>query len=311
MWLAVALVAFLAAPASIEAKAIRVVATIPDLADITEQVGGDLVKVSSLSTGKENIHSVPMKPSFVSRLNRADVVILLGLDAEHAFLPALLKTSKNPGIMYGSDGYIDCSVYLKPLNVPTVVDKSEGDLHPRGNPHYNLDPLAGKLIVKAIRDGLAAKYPEHETEFKARADEAMARIDAKRQELEKLAEPLKGLKVVTYHRYWAYFCQRYGMEVVGEIEYKPGIEPAPTHLVSLVNTMKKEGCKIIIKANHFPDKFPKFVAEKTGAVIVEVPVCVGGMKNAATYIDFTELLVSKIAEAAKDLEMHDPQQEKN
>ena len=122
------------------AKKLRIVTTIPDLADMTRNVGGDFVDVTSLATGVEDIHAVPMKPSFAVLLNRADGVVLMGLEAEHAFLPALLEASRNPKIQRDMPGYIDCSVYITPLEVPTRLDRSLGDVHPMGNPHFNLDP---------------------------------------------------------------------------------------------------------------------------------------------------------------------------
>src|SRR5215470_3862119 len=143
----------LGSQAGVDAK-IRVVTTIPDLADMAKNIGGDLLEIKSLATGVENIHAVPMKPSFATLLNRADVVVLMGLEAEHAFLPALLEAARNPKILQRAPGYIDCSVYVTPLEVPTRLDRTLGDQHPRGNPHINLDPVAGKPMARAIANGL-------------------------------------------------------------------------------------------------------------------------------------------------------------
>src|SRR5215831_14044099 len=125
-----------------EAK-IRVVTTIPDLADMAKNIGGDLLEIKSLATGVEDIHAVPMKPSFATILNRADVLLLVGLEVEHAFLPGLLEAARNPKILRDTPGYIDCSVYITPLEVPTRLDRALGDVHPMGNPHFNLDPGGG------------------------------------------------------------------------------------------------------------------------------------------------------------------------
>ena len=156
---------FLVSQAGVEAK-IRVVATIPDLADMASNIGGDLLEVKSLATGVEDIHAVPMKPSFATLLNRADVVVLMGLEMEHAFLPALLEAARNPKILPNAPGYIDCSVYITPLEVPTRIDRALGDQHPAGNPHFNLDPVAGKEMARAIADGLARNYPSMRLTFK-------------------------------------------------------------------------------------------------------------------------------------------------
>ena len=158
------------------AKKIRVVTTIPDLADMTRQVAGDLADVTSLATGVEDVHAVPMKPSFAVTLNRTDVVILMGLEMEHAFLPALLEASRNPKIQRDQPAYIDCSVYVTPLEVPTRLDRSLGDIHPMGNPHFNLDPGNDKNIVRAIVDGLSRNYPEYAATFKKNGDAYTAKL---------------------------------------------------------------------------------------------------------------------------------------
>src|SRR5437660_12823318 len=173
------------------ADKLKVVTTIPDLADMTRQIGGDQVDVTSLATGVEDIHAVPMKPSFAVRLNRADAVVLLGLEAEHAFLPALLEAARNPKILRDAPGYIDCSVYVTPLEVPTRIDRALGDQHPMGNPHINLDPVLGKEMARALADGLSRNYPEYESTFKTNLDVYLAKLDAAIARWESEAAPLR------------------------------------------------------------------------------------------------------------------------
>jgi len=160
------------------ADKLRVVATIPDLADMARQVGGDFVEVTSLATGVEDIHAVPMKPSFAVTLNRADAVVVVGLEAEHAFMPGLLEAARNPKIMPGAPGYIDCSTGIVPLDVPTSLDRAQGEQHPMGNPHFNLDPVMGKDMARAIAEGLSRNYPQHEDTFKKNLDAYLAVLDA-------------------------------------------------------------------------------------------------------------------------------------
>src|SRR3989441_5008059 len=209
---------------------INVVATIPDLADMARHIGGDLVEVSSIATGVENIHAVPMKPSFATLLNQADVLLLLGLEAEHAFLPALLEASRNPRILRDAPGYIDCSTYVEVLEVPTRIDRALGDQHPMGNPHYNLDPVSMKEAARAIADGLGRNYPEHTAVFKKNLDAYLAQLDAAIARWEKEAAPLKGKKLVSYHPDLIYFAERFGMEAFGTIEPRAGIPPTPSHI---------------------------------------------------------------------------------
>src|SRR5437867_2150128 len=193
------------------ADKLKVVTTIPDLADMTRQIGGDQVEVKSLATGVEDIHAVPMKPSFAVTLNRADAVVLVGLEAEHAFLPALLEAARNPKILRDAPGYIDCSVYVNPLDVPTRIDRSLGDQHPMGNPHINLDPVLAKDIARAIADGLTRLRPEDEAVFKANLDAYTKLLDVNIARWEREAAPLKGKKLVSYHPDLLYFAERFGM----------------------------------------------------------------------------------------------------
>src|SRR5215471_5793746 len=183
---------------------VRVVATLTDLADFTRQVGGDHVEVFSLATGIEDTHGVPMKPSFVPRMNQADLIVQVGFGCEHAFLPALLEASKNPRIQYGKPGYVDCSVGVAPLAVPKSTDHSEGDVHPYGNPHYILDPVLAKTAIGHIYDALVETAPEYEADFKKNRDDYLAKLNAKIAEWKAKAAPLKGVKFISYHEEWEY-----------------------------------------------------------------------------------------------------------
>src|SRR6266481_7863398 len=283
----VALVALLPAHAA-GARKIRIVATIPDLADMARQVGGDLVEVTSLATGVENIHAVPMKPSFVVLLNRADVVVLMGLEAEHAFLPALLEAAVNPRIRRDAPGYIDCSVYVTPLEVPTRIDRALGDQHPMGNPHINLDPVLGKEMARAIADGLTRNYPEHTSVFKKNLDDFTAELDAAIARWQREAAPLKGKKLVSYHPDLLYFAERYGMIPAGTIEIRAGVDPTPGHIAELEETMRRDHVDLVVRERHYPANLAATVAEATGAKLVELPVMVGGVPEAKDYISFID-----------------------
>ena len=271
----------------VDAK-IRVVATIPDLADIARNIGGDLLEIKSLATGVENIHAVPMKPSFATLLNRADVVVLLGLEAEHAFLPALLEAARNPKILPSAPGYIDCSVYITPLEVPTRIDRALGDVHPAGNPHFNLDPVSGKAMAQAIADGLARNYPEHAAILKKNLAAYLATLDAAIARWQREAAPLRGVKLVSYHPDLIYFAERFGMESVGTIEIRPGVDPTPSHIVELEERMRREGVKLVVRELHFPANLAQTIAQRTGATLVELPAMVGGVPEARDYVSFID-----------------------
>ena len=270
------------------ADKIRVVTTIPDLADMTRRIAGDLVDVTSLATGVEDIHAVPMKPSFALRLNRADILVLLGLEAEHAFLPGLLEAARNPRVLRDAPGYIDCSVYVTPLEIPTRIDRSLGDQHPMGNPHINLDPVLGKDMARAIADGLTRNYPEHAAVFKKNLDDFTAELDAAIARWQREAAPLKGKKLVSYHPDLLYFAERYGMIPAGTIEIRAGVDPTPGHIAELEETMRRDHVDLVVRERHYPANLAATVAEATGAKLVELPVMVGGVPEAKDYISFID-----------------------
>jgi zinc/manganese transport system substrate-binding protein len=288
----------LASHAGVDAK-IRVVATIPDLADMARNIGGELLEIKSLATGVENIHAVPMKPSFATLLNRADIVILMGLEMEHAFLPALLEAARNPRILPSAPGYIDCSVYITPLEVPTRIDRALGDIHPAGNPHFNLDPVSGKAIARAIADGLARNYPQHEAVFKRNLAAYLATLDTAITRWQHEAAPLRGVKLVSYHPDLLYFAQRFGMEPVGTIEIRPGVDPTPGHIVELEERMRREGVKLVVRELHYPANLAQTVAQRTGAQVVELPVMVGGVPEARDYVSFIDYNIRTMLKAVQ------------
>jgi ABC-type Zn uptake system ZnuABC Zn-binding protein ZnuA len=283
-----------------QAVKIRVVTTLTDLADLTRNVGGDHVEVFSLATGVEDTHGVPMKPSFVPTMNRADLLVQIGFGCEHAFLPALLEASKNPRIQYGRPGYVDCSVGVAPLAVPKSTDHSEGDVHPYGNPHYMLDPVLAKVAIGHIYDALVATAPQYQADFARNRDAYLAKLDAKIVEWQQLAKPLKGLKFISYHEEWEYFADRFGMKVYGTIELKPGIDPTPKHIEQLIGGMKADHVPIVVREPQFPEKVPRLIADQTGAKLVKLPIMPGGVPNTPTYIEMIDYNLRTMVEAAKE-----------
>ncbi len=294
-----ALLALMLGAGQADAAKIRVVATLTDLADLTRNVGGDLVEVRSLATGIEDTHGVPMRPSFVPLLNRADLVVLVGFDCEHAFLPALLEASKNPRIQLGRPNYVDCSKGVTPRDVPKSTDHSEGDVHPYGNPHYMLDPVLAKIAVQNICDALVAVAPEHAADFTKNRDAYLAQLDAKIAGWQADLAPYKGAKFVSYHEHWPYFAARFGLVYYGTIELKPGIDPTPHHIENLINSMKADHVPIVVREPQFPEKVPALIAEKAGAKLLKLPIMPGGVPDTDTYIAEMDYIVHTIADALK------------
>ena len=299
LWgLAFALALFSSSMARAEEK-IYVVTTLPDLADIAARVGGDLITVESLAKGIEDPHGVPIKPSFVPKLNRAQVLVVMGLEYEHSWIPALVSEARNPKILKGKIGYIDVSVRVTPKEVPTDLSRAKGELHPLGNPHFNLDPDDGRLIAQAIAEGLSANFPQHRKKFETNLKEFLAQLDAKILEWEVIARPLKGVKFISYHADFTYFADRFGMEYVGTIELKPGIEPTAGHLVELMQNMKTGGVKIVLREPHFSEKVPNQIANEVGGMVVKLPIMVGGVPEVKTYFDLIEYNLRTLLKAAQ------------
>jgi ABC-type Zn uptake system ZnuABC Zn-binding protein ZnuA len=294
----IAAFASLATPA--RAAKVHVVTTLTDLADFTREIGGDHVDVFSLATGVEDTHGVPMKPSFVPMMNRAELMISVGFGCEHAFLPALLEASKNPHIQFGRAGYVDCSAGVTPLAVPKSTDHSEGDVHPYGNPHYLLDPVMAKIAIGHIYDALVSAAPQYEADLTRNRDAYLAKLNAKIAEWEQLAKPLKGVKFVSYHEEWEYFAERFGMKVFGTVELKPGIDPTARHIQQLISGMKAEHVPIVVREPQFPEKVPKLIAEQTGAKLVKLPIMPGGVPHTATYIEMIDYNLHTMLDAAKE-----------
>ena len=279
------------------AAKIRVVTTLTDLADFVRNIGGDRVEVFSLATGVEDTHGVPMKPSFVPVMNRADLIFEVGFGCEHAFLPALLEASRNPRIQYGTPGYIDCSEGIIPVEVPKSTDHSEGDVHPYGNPHYILDPVLAKTALQNIYNALVAFSPQDQAYFTTNRDVYLAKLDAKIAEWKTEMAPLKGLKFVSYHNHWPYFAERFGLVYFGTIELKPLVDPTPRHIVELVAAMKAEHVPIVVREPQFPEKVPHLIAEQTGAKLIKLPIMPGALPHTDTYIEMMDYIVRTMVEA--------------
>jgi len=278
------------------AQPIRAVATWPALADITRQIGKELVNVESLATGVEDAHGVPVRPSFVPRLNRADVLILIGLDDEHSWLPALLEVASNPKILPGRPGYIDCSLGISVLETPIRMDRAEGDLHPKGNPHYLLDPVRAKIVAQNIATGLTRNYPQHQQAFDKNLKSYVAELDNWIGRWEKMATPLRGVKFVDYHPEWIYLADRFGMKLVGSVELKPGIEPTPNHIVELVQQIKQEKAQLLIYGAQNP-RLPQQIASETGIKVVRLYSGGGSQSDTDTYIKWIDYTVRTLVQS--------------
>ena len=281
------------------AEKIRIVTSYTDLAEFARAIGGYQVQVQSLCTGIEDTHGVPMRPSFLPLLHRADMLILMGLENEHAYVPALLDVSKNAKIMKGADGYVDCSVNIAPLEVPRTLDRAEGDEQPGANPHYNMDPVLVRTILQNILGAMVNCEPAHKAEFEKNCNAYQAKLDAKMVEWQQLAQTLKGVKFISYHHHWPYFANRFGLQYAGTIEIKAGIDATPRHVNELIAMMRKENVRIVVREPFFPEKLPREVASRTDAELIKLPIMVGGVPEATSYMAMMDYILHSFVNAVE------------
>jgi len=289
--------AFLA-PAA-QAK-LNVVATLPDLGSVAQEVGGDRIKATSLARGSEDPHFVDARPSYIAVLNKADLLIYGGAELEMGWLPPLVNNARNGKILPGAPGNLNAAIGVHLLDIPVgPVDRSQGDVHPGGNPHYMLDPLNAKIVATSIAEKLAMLDSPNAESYRTNARRFGERLDKKLTEWSKKMESLRGTKVVTYHKSLDHFLERFGLVLTGTIEPKPGIEPSPTHINALIPRMKQEGVKLMLIEPNRAKKTPNYVAQATGAKLVFAPQMVGGDKESSDYFGLIDHLVNLVTEAAK------------
>jgi zinc/manganese transport system substrate-binding protein len=284
---------------TVKASKINVVTTTTDLKSITELIGSDKVDVASIATGYQNPHFVDPKPSYIIKLSKADMFVTVGLDLETGWSPQLLTSSRNQKIQKGSEGYVDASVGVTLLQVPSSINRGEGDIHIYGNPHYWLDPVNGKQIAKNICDGLVKISPENKAFFEANLKAFDNKIDMKLNEWEIKMSQYKGSKIIAYHNEWCYFEQRFGLTIVDFLEPKPGIPPTPTQLVKIISEVKSNNIKVIISSPYFTTSSSDVVSSQTGAKTVILGTSVGAFDGIKDYFDLFEYNIDKIIQGLK------------
>jgi len=280
------------------ASKLNVVTSTEDLAAVGREIGGDHIAIESIAKGYQDPHFVEPKPSFLLKLQKADLLAVVGLQLEIGWLPPLINQSGNAKIQTGGKGYLDVSTACDVLELPTgVVTRADGDVHPLGNPHYWLDPENGRRIARAFKDKFtqmqpadAAYFAQQLKDFEQRLTDAEKRWDAQ-------MAPYKGRKVVTYHRSFPNFSKRFGLNVVDYVEPKPGIPPTPTHTLELINKMKQENIKLILVEPYFDMKTPNSVAQQVGGTAIVLLPSVGGEKQVQTYFQLFDYDINLLTTA--------------
>src|SRR3981081_454632 len=281
---------------------LQVMTTTTDLASIAQEIGGDKISVESVARGYQDPHFVDPKPSFLLKLSKAQLLIVVGLELEIGWLPPLITQSSNSRIQVGGPGYLDASRFARILELPTgQVTRAEGDVHPLGNPHYWLDPDNGLRIAKGIQNKLSEMRPSDAGYFAQRYDSFEQRLKQADQRWLADMKPYAGRKIVTYHRSWPNFAEHFGLNVIGYVEPRPGIPPSPQHTVELIGQMKRDGVKIIVVEPSFDLKTPNSIARETGGQVVVLMPSVGGEKEITDYFKLFDYDIAKLKKAFDEI----------
>jgi ABC-type Zn uptake system ZnuABC Zn-binding protein ZnuA len=312
---------------------LRIVTTTTDLASIARAVGGDKVEVTSIATGREDPHFIAAKPSYMMAARKADLWIRVGLELEIGYEEPILDGSRNAKIRISTPGHLDASEDVLRLEVPTQrIDRSMGDVHPLGNPHYWLDPLNGRIIAKNIGRRLAHLAPEHAEYFAERTRAFRRQLDEHMFGAELVNEvgggrlwalllkkrlgevidkpgqpevggwlatmrPHQGESIVTFHRSWSYFAHRFGLVVAAELEPKPGIPPSPGHVADVIKRVKDANIKVLVMEPFYSRRAPDLVASETGITVVQCANSVGGQPETTDYVTMLNNVVARVAAA--------------
>jgi ABC-type Zn uptake system ZnuABC Zn-binding protein ZnuA len=294
------LLALLLLTATAHAK-LNVVATITDFGAIAKEIGGDKVKVTSIAKGTEDSHFVDAKPSFVRILNQADILIETGAELEIGWLPPLVSGARNSKILADAPGHIVLNRYIRLIEVPTgPIDRSMGDVHPLGNPHLWLEPNNGKIIAGVLAEAFSRLDAGNKGYYEANRKTFTERLSSKIADWDKALAPYRGTKVVSYHKSFDYFLEHFGLQLAGTIESKPGIEPSPAYLSSLIQRLQGAGVKLVMAEPYRPRKRPEYVAEAIAAKLLILPEKVEGNQSVKDYIGLFDFDVGQIVAALKD-----------
>ena len=287
---AAALIALGAVEPPLAAK-LNVVATTPDLAALAREIGGDLVDVKALAKPTEDPHFVDAKPSHIVTLNRADVLIEGGAELELGWMPPLIESARNTRIATGAPGRIMASDGIRMLEIPATLDRSRGDVHALGNPHFLVDPLDAKIVAAHIADHFARVEPKSADAFRANLKKFNASVDAKLVEWQHQLAPFRGAKIVTYHNDFVYFAERFNLTVIETLEPKPGIAPSSRHLAEVIEKMKAENARVILVQPYQNRKTAETVARQIDGAVLDVSQQPGAVKNTDTYVELMDTLV--------------------
>ena len=269
---------------------VKIVTTTTVIYDLVKEIGKEKIKVDYICRGDQDPHFLEILPSNMLKLRNAELVFKIGLGLE-MWLQQILDGSRNDKLKL-----IDLSTNIEKKEIPTgKIDASQGDVHPYGNPHYWLDPENAKIMAKNICEVLSDESPDNAEYFKKNLDEYTSRLNSKNTEWKTKMSSLKGTSIITFHKSWVYFVDRFGIKVVGQVEPKPGIPPTPSHNAELLNEIKKSGVKVILMENYYSDNAPNQLAQSTGVKVIKVANSVYGQSGINSYIQMMDLIVNSLS----------------
>ena len=281
------------------ADRIRVVTTTADLKALTEAVGGDLVEVNSLARGNQNPHDLEVRPSLMVKVRRADLLVVNGLELDR-WAELVVQGANNSKVLPGAPGRVDASEGVPVLEVPASrVDRSMGDVHPAGNPHYTTDPGTAPQVTANILAGLVRLMPQGRPAFEKNRAEFLGRLEQAMPRWQATLAPFRDAKVVQYHANFVYLLARFGLVKAGAIEDRPGIPATPGHLARLIQEMKQAGVKLVVVEPWNDVQLAERVAREAGVKVRVLAPSVGALKEARTYLDTVEYNVRTLAEGLR------------
>jgi len=288
---------------SINASKLNVVTTLPSLASLTRNLGGDKVEVFSITRGVQDAHYIEAKPSYMLKLNKADLLIYSGLELEIGWLPLLIQGARNSDVIPGGRGHLNASSALQQdkllEKVHGGVDRSMGDVHPAGNPHFLLNPHNTVDVCYLIADKLIELDPGNAGYYESRLENYVANLETKIAELDSVASILKGKEVVCYHRHWSYLCDWLGIDIAGYIETKPGIPPTPRHKMETIKMMKRKEIKFVIISSWKDPQKAQEVANAVGADLIVLPGEADAVPGTEDYFNWMEYMVNQLTKTAQ------------
>jgi zinc/manganese transport system substrate-binding protein len=294
-WLALTILTALSLGPHLAHAKIRVVTSIETLAAIARHVGGERLTVQALGKGYSDPHFIEPKPSLVTVLNQADLLAYVGLDLEIGWLPGLVTQSRNPRIQLGSPGNFDCSSVIPVLDVPTQkLDRSLGDIHPRGNPHYWIPPDNALQLAQEFASRLTRIDPQGAAAYASGLARFRGEINRRAAQWRDQAAPLRGQKVVTYHKSWSYVSAWLGLIEIGYVEPKPGVPPSPRHIANLIAYMKREGAKRVLLEMFYPRRTADMVAHQAEAKLLVMPSDVGAFPQITDYFKLVDAILEML-----------------